>query len=83
MRPLGERKNAQFHLVLTCFSLGSRVLLLALAPLNPPVPLPPAGVQHRYKCLWIIVCPVVPACKLPTVNFIIALYGVACCVFQS
>ena len=45
----------------------------------------PLELECRCKCLWVTVPapPNLPVCKLPTVNFIIALYEATCFVFRS
>ena len=53
---------------------SSQIRILTLAPLKPPVPLS----KCSCKCLWPL-----PVCKLPKVNFVIALCGVAYFIFQS
>lgn len=53
---------------------SSQIRILTLAPLKPPVPLS----KCSCKCLWPL-----PVCKLPKVNFVIALCGVASFIFQS
>ena len=79
----GGRKSPQFQLVWMCFSLGSQILFLSLAPLYPPVPLWQCGVKLWVPLDHLSAWSFLPECKLPTINFIIALYGVACFVFQS
>ena len=82
--PVG-RKKALFLYVWTCFSPGSQILSLALAPLNPPVPLLVAfsGAECSWECFWIIILLILPVCKLPKISSISALHGVACFVFHS
>ena len=58
------------------------ILFLALAPLSPPVPLLVAVQLQMAQDLHLPPHPRL-VCKLPTINFIIALYGTACFIFWS
>lgn len=47
-------------------------------------PCTPSGdVRCSCECLWVIIHPIPTVCKLPAINFIIALYGVPCFLFWS
>lgn len=43
---------------------------------------PFGGTECSCTCLQIIICPVLPVCKLPATNVTVALYRVACFVFS-
>lgn len=64
-----------------CFSLSSQILFLAPAPFKSACA-PYGSVRCSGQYLRSIVCPSLPVPKLLTINFIVALYGVACFIFQ-